>query len=140
MIKSGAVHEKSRRGTSVIFIRVPRLVNHLCPFPLTFDFKPQSRAQIRTCNNKLTSCLGIVLCQIRRRGSTAPLGHPRDPPRTLYSSVGPNVQMPLIVICPIFSPPPPHRCPDKQNGAVSFVIRGSVRGELASDFQIHCPC
>ena len=118
MIKTGAEHEKSRREgglqwhSSVIFIRIPRLVNHLCTFPLTFDSEPQSQARIRSRNNKLTSCSGIVSCQIRGRGSraTGPLGHPRDYPKTPNSSaVGPP-QRPLIVISaapPPFSPSSP---------------------------------
>lgn len=132
--------------SSVIFIPIPRLVNHLCTFPLTFDSKPQSQARIRSRNNKLTSCSGIVSRQIRGRGSraTGPLGHPRDAPKTPKSSaVGPP-QRPLIVISappqPHLHPPPPPRCPGKQNGPDSFVMRGSVRREQASDFQIHCPC
>ncbi len=132
--------------SSVIFIRIPWLVNHLCTFPLTFDSKPQSQARIRSHNNKLTSCSGIVSCQIRGRGSraTGPLGHPRDYPKTPHSSVVGPLRRPLIVISapsrPIFTPPPPPRCPGKQNGPDSFVMRGSVRREQASDFQIHCPC
>lgn len=79
--------------SSVIFIPIPRLVNHLCTFPLTFDSKPQSQVRIRTCNNNLSFCLGIVSCQIRGRGSraTGPLGHPRESPRTSYSSAGTNI-------------------------------------------------
>ena len=68
--------------SSVIFIPIPRLVNHLCTFPLTFDSEPQSQARIRPRNNKLPSCSGIVSVQIRGGGSraTGPLGHPRDSP------------------------------------------------------------
>lgn len=127
MIKTGAEHEKSRRGgvgglqwhSSVIFIPIPQLVNHLCSFPLTFDSKLQSQARIRSRNNKLTSCSVIVSCQIRVGGSraTGPLGHPRDYPKTPNSSaVGPP-QRPLIVISahthtplhprPIFTPSSP---------------------------------
>lgn len=73
--------------SSVIFIPIPRLVNHLCTFPLAFDSEPRSQARIRPRNNKLTSCSGIVSVQIRGGGSraTGPLGHPRDrpPPKPL---------------------------------------------------------
>lgn len=137
--------------SSVIFIPIPQLVNHLCTFPLTFDSNPHSRVRIRTCNNKLSFCLGIVSCQIRGRGSraTGPLGRLRESPGPPHRCVGTNMAEPFNCYFIQHLPPraqsspptpPPCWCPGKQNGPDSFVIRGSVQGELASDFQIHCPC